>query len=80
MDDMSTDEKVMDIAEMDDEALAAERFIMKGEDVEVLSVPQCVDCVHNLGLECAAYGKKKEEYLHNEKKCPKLKIEKEELV
>lgn len=70
MDDKSMDKKVMD-----DEALAAERFIMKAEDVEVLSIPQCVGCVHNLGLECAAYGKKKEEYLHNEKKCPKLKKE-----
>ncbi len=75
MDDKSMDKKVMDMEEMDDEALAAERFIMKAEDIEVLSIPQCVDCVHNLGLECAVYGEKKEEYLHNEKKCPKLKKE-----
>ena len=75
MDDKTMDSKAMDVEEMDDEALAAQRFIMKAEDVQVLSVPQCVGCVHNLGLECAVYGEKKEEYLHNEKKCPKLEKE-----
>ena len=75
MDDKSMDKKVMNTEEKDEEALAAERFIMKAEDVQVLSIPQCVGCVHNLGLECAVYGQKKEEYLHNETKCPKLKKE-----
>ena len=48
-----------------------ERFITRGEDVEVLNEPQCVGCIHNLGmLICAALATKPTEYLTNAEECP----------
>ncbi len=60
-------------ARLDDEH---ERFITRGEDVEILSEPQCVGCIHNQGmLKCAALATKPTEYLTNAMDCPMRETE-----
>ena len=67
---MAEDKKELELSE-EERAAEAERFISHGEDVEVLSEPQCVGCIHNLGmLKCAALATKPTEYLTNVMECP----------
>ncbi|MCR5451129.1 MAG: hypothetical protein K6F00_00710 [Lachnospiraceae bacterium] len=47
------------------------RFVLNDGDSDIISIPQCVDCVHNKGmLECAALASKPMQYVMNTEECP----------
>jgi hypothetical protein len=59
-----------------DNSVNKERFIDDGQSANVVLEPQCVDCVHNLGLmKCAMLKEKPIKYLSNEKDCPERTVE-----
>ena len=52
-----------------------ERFIFQ-EDTDILSVPQCADCIHNEGMmRCAALASKPMEYMLNVDGCPMKEVD-----
>jgi len=51
--------------------LEMNRFIEDGEGIEIIHSPQCVNCIHNTGLNgCGIFGSKPEVYLTNAEDCP----------
>lgn len=56
----------------DTEFEGKERFFETHENAEVLEVPQCVGCPHNLGkLDCKIYGTKPKDFISNIEECPR---------
>ncbi len=60
---------------MDNISPEKERFVLDEGDAQILSVPQCADCIHNQGmLKCAALASKPVEYMTNAEDCPMKEV------
>ena len=67
-------EDAMEISQVEESEIEEEEVPYDLETLEVVSMPQCVECPHNLGaITCAVFGNKPSGYMSNLEKCPREK-------
>lgn len=78
---MAEESKNEGLFEVDEEMELTDEEMMENSSmnadcstIEVVLVPQCVECPYNMGaIECEIFGEKPSQYMSNSEECPREK-------